>query len=122
MIVVIVDTRIGIATSCAASSTAFLPIGADREVAVDVLELDDRVVDEPPDAEREPAEREDVERLAREVEEDERRDDRQRDRDRDDRRSRGSSRGRSRMTTIASAPPCTASCSSALTAARMYVD
>ena len=86
--VVMVETRIGIATSCAASSTACLAILPVPQVAMDVLQLDDRVVDQPPDAERQPAEREDVERLPGEIEQDERRDDRQRDRDRDDRRSR----------------------------------
>ena len=36
-----------------------------REVPVDVLELDDRVVDQPPDAERQPAQREDVQASGR---------------------------------------------------------
>ena len=79
--VVMVETRIGIATSCAAASTACRAICPDAEVAVDVLELDDRVVDQPADAEREAAEREDVERLAGEVEQDEGGDDRERDGD-----------------------------------------
>jgi hypothetical protein len=61
--VVMVDTRMGIATSWAASRTALHAVGRVREVAVDVLELDDGVVDEAPHAEREAAEGEDVERL-----------------------------------------------------------
>ena len=51
---------------------------------MDVLELDDRVVDQPSDAERQAAQREDVERLAGEVEQDEGGDDRERDGHRDD--------------------------------------
>ena len=82
--VVMVETKIGMATSWAAASTACLPVLPQREVPVDVLELDDRVVDEPPDAEREAAEREDVERLAGEVEQHEGGDDRERDGDGDD--------------------------------------
>ena len=63
--VVMVDTRIGIATSCAAASTASRRDCAHPQVAVDVLQLDDRVVDQPPDAQRQPAQREHVQRLAR---------------------------------------------------------
>ena len=49
--VVMVETKIGIATSRAASRTARAAVLAgDRQVPVDVLQLDDRVVDEAPDA------------------------------------------------------------------------
>ena len=56
------------------------------QVPVDVLELHDRVVHEPPDGQREAAQREDVERLAEEVHADEGQQNRERDRDRDDQR------------------------------------
>src|SRR5262249_14494860 len=53
-----------------------LSIGGRLEVPVDVLELDDRVVDQAPDAEGQATKGEDVDRLSREIEKDERRDDR----------------------------------------------
>ena len=56
-------------------------------VAVDRLEHDDRVVDEASHRERQPAEREGVERLPRRVEDDQRDRERERDRDRDDQRA-----------------------------------
>ena len=56
-------------------------------MAVDRLEHDDGVVDEAPHREREPAERERVERLPGRVQDDERDRERQRDRDRDDQRA-----------------------------------
>ena len=52
-----------------------------RHVAVDVLDLDRRVVDEDADGERHPAERHDVERLAEPRQDDDRHEDRERDRD-----------------------------------------
>jgi hypothetical protein len=56
-------------------------------VPVDRLEHDDRVVDEPPHRQRQPAEREGVQRLAARVEDDERDRERERDGDRDDERA-----------------------------------
>src|SRR5213594_3950929 len=55
-----------------------------RQVPVDVLQLDDRVVHEPADRQGEAAQREDVERLTQEVHDDEREQDREGDGDRDD--------------------------------------
>ena len=52
--VVMVETKMGIATSWAAASTACLRL-SERRVAMDVLELDDRVVHQPPDAQRQPS-------------------------------------------------------------------
>ena len=89
-----------------------------REVAVDVFQLDDRVVDQPPNPRAKATQRKDVERLSREVQQDEGGDDRQRNRDRDDGGARRLSR-KIKMTRMASAPPWMASCSSALMAARM---
>ena len=82
--VVMVETKMGMATSWAAASTALRPVASQLQVPVDVLELHDRVVDEPPHAQRQPAQGEDVERLAGEVEEHEGGHDGERDGHRDD--------------------------------------
>ena len=50
------------------------------EMALNILQFDDRIIDEPADPERQSAEREDVQRLAGEIEHDERDQDRERDR------------------------------------------
>src|SRR6201999_364294 len=59
----------------------------EARLAVDVLDLDGRVVDEDPDREREAAEGLDVDRLTERREYDERAQDRERDRRRDDQRA-----------------------------------
>jgi hypothetical protein len=58
-----------------------------REVRVDVLDRDRRFIDEDADGERQPAERHDVDRLARRPRAPRRREQRKRDRDDDDRRA-----------------------------------
>ena len=86
-IVVSVDASTG-------SATAFVPFERRLRrahphalVAMDRLEHDDGVVDEAPHRERQPAERERVERLPGRVEDDERDRERERNRDRDDERA-----------------------------------
>ncbi len=84
------------------SATAFVPSSAACDawkphalVAMDRLEHDDGVVDEPPHRERETAEGEGVQGLALRVQDDERDGEGERDRDRHDRRCRACSAGRS---------------------------
>ncbi len=86
-IVVSVEARTGSATAFVPSSAAWKRSSPLLLVAVDRLEHDDRVVDEPPHRERQSAEREGVQRLPRRVEDDERDRERERDRDRDDERA-----------------------------------
>ncbi len=57
-------------------------------MTLDVLQFDDRVVDQPADAQGQASQGEHVERLSREEEHDEGHHDRQGDRDRDDQRAR----------------------------------
>ena len=63
------------------------------QVAVDVLDLDRRVVDQDADRQRHAAERHDVERLPERHRHDDRHQDRQRDRDDDDQRAPPATRG-----------------------------
>ncbi len=86
-IVVSVDASTGSATALVPSSAACRALRPHPLVPVDRLEHDDRVVDEPPHGERQPAEREGVQRLTRRVEDDERDRERERDGDRDDERA-----------------------------------
>ena len=85
--VVSVEARTGSATAFAPLERRLGDSRAHPLVAVDRLEHDDGVVDEPPHREREAAERERVERLPGAVEDDERDRERERDRDRDDERA-----------------------------------
>ena len=76
-----VETNAGTAICCAPSRIACVDRLAHVEVAVDVLDLDRRVVDQDADRQRQPAERHDVDRLPQRAQHDDRAQDRQRDRD-----------------------------------------
>jgi hypothetical protein len=69
-----------------ADQDRFLERSAEMQVAFDVLDRHDRLVDEDAHRQREAAERHQVERLAHGLEQQDRRQDRQRDRQRDDQR------------------------------------
>ena len=62
-----VETNAGTPISPAPTMIASLERRADVQVALDVLDRDDRLVDQDADREREPAERHQVERLAERV-------------------------------------------------------
>ncbi|CAE6698544.1 hypothetical protein NSPZN2_10593 [Nitrospira defluvii] len=62
-------------------------VPVDVQMALNVFELDDRVVYQPPDTQREPAHREHVEGLIGEIQHDERHENRERDGDGDDQRA-----------------------------------
>ena len=85
--VVRVDASTGSATALRPLERRATDIQAHPLVAVDRLEDDHGIVDEPAHRERQPAERERVERLTGRVEHDERDRERQRDRDRHDDRA-----------------------------------
>ena len=74
------------ATSRGPSGDGLQSIVAEGTVAVDVLEDDDRIVDDATDGHRQPTERQDVQRDPGELHDHERREDRQRDADRGDER------------------------------------
>ena len=64
MLIAVVATNAGTAICCGAVEDRPLERLAHRQVAVDVLDLDRRVVDQDADRQRQPAERHDVQRLA----------------------------------------------------------
>ena len=77
----------GTTTSPLASSTRARDRRAARQVRVDVLDRDRRLVDEDADGQRQAAERHDVDRLPGAPQRDDRRQQRERNRDDDDRRA-----------------------------------
>ena len=82
-----VETSAGAAISWRAVEDRLHDRLAHGALAVEVLDLDRRVVDEDADGERHPAERHEVERLAESIEHDDRDEQRERDRDQDDDRA-----------------------------------
>ena len=70
-----------------ADQDRLLELGPAMEVPLDVLDGHDRLVDQDPDGEREPAQRHQVEGLAHDLQRQDRRQDRQWNRERDDERA-----------------------------------